>query len=399
MFPVKTIHRRTLLKAGLALSLVPSLGWAQSQGPIKVGSITPLTGGGASYGGRMRDAIAAVVDSVNGAGGIAGRQVVLVSEDDQTNPEAGVRSARKLIDVDEVVAIMGVWASSVTTAIAPLCWESKTMVLCTSGSNSITLLPHQGYVVRTEPGSDLWADKIAGFAAAEGAKKPAYLGVQTPFAEPMSKRIAELNKNNGLDSVTVIYEADKNSYRSEVNQIMDAGADFIYLAGYSPDTIVVLRDLYRAGFNGKLLSQNYTLDTTLLEALPAEVTEGVFAIGAVTPEDSPGFASAKALLKTDQIDPYVAQAFDHANLVMLALGASASQNGEGIRDNLRAISQGDGQVVGSAVEGLKLLAEGKKVNFDGASGELAFNDIGDITSFTARIDVIKNKQYQPYKTM
>ncbi len=62
---------------------------------------------------------------VNAAGGVLGRQIQLVSEDDQTNPEAAVRAARKLIDVDKVAAIMGTWASAVTTAVAPLCWESQ----------------------------------------------------------------------------------------------------------------------------------------------------------------------------------------------------------------------------------------------------------------------------------
>ncbi len=59
---------------------------------------------------------------MNAAGGVLGRRIELLGEDDQTNPEAGVRAARKLIDVDKVSAIIGTWASAVTTAVAPLCW-------------------------------------------------------------------------------------------------------------------------------------------------------------------------------------------------------------------------------------------------------------------------------------
>ncbi len=111
--------------------------------PIKLATLTPLTGAGGSYGPVMAKVAAAVVEEVNKAGGVIGRRVVLVSEDDQTNPEAGVRAARKLIDVDKVAAIMGTWASSVTTAVAPLCWESKTFLCTVSGADSITQLPHQ----------------------------------------------------------------------------------------------------------------------------------------------------------------------------------------------------------------------------------------------------------------
>ena len=96
-----------------------------------------------------------MVEEVNAAGGVLGRRIELVSEDDQTNPEAAVRAARKLIDVDKVSAIMGTWASSVTTAVAPLCWESKTFLSTVSGADTITQLPHQGYLIRTQPNTKL----------------------------------------------------------------------------------------------------------------------------------------------------------------------------------------------------------------------------------------------------
>src|SRR3954451_23489633 len=101
------LHRRTLLAAA---ALAPLAARAQD-GPIVLGSLTPLTGAGGAYGPSMRDVIAAVIKQVNEAGGVLGRQVRLVSEDDQTNPDAGVSAARKLIDVDKVSAIIGTWAS------------------------------------------------------------------------------------------------------------------------------------------------------------------------------------------------------------------------------------------------------------------------------------------------
>src|SRR5947209_18328323 len=79
------LHRRTLLAAA---ALAPLAARAQ-EGSIVLGSLTPLTGAGGSYGPAMRDVIAAVIKQVNDAGGVLGRQVRLVSEDDQTNPDAG----------------------------------------------------------------------------------------------------------------------------------------------------------------------------------------------------------------------------------------------------------------------------------------------------------------------
>ncbi len=133
--------------------------------------LTPLTGAGGFDGPRMLRAMQAVANEVNDAGGVLGRQVELVVEDDQTNPEAAVRAARKLIEVDEVPVIMGTWASAVTAAVAPVCWESKTFLTTVSGADSITLLPHQGYLIRTQPNNHLQAQKHAEFIAGLGAKR------------------------------------------------------------------------------------------------------------------------------------------------------------------------------------------------------------------------------------
>src|SRR5258708_610897 len=126
-----SIGRRTAPLTRVAAVAAPAVVRAQGE-PIKIATLTPLTGAGGPYGPTMAKAAAAVVEAVNSAGGVLGRKVVLVSEDDQTSPEPAVRAARKLIDVDKVSAIMGTWASSVTTAVAPLCWESKTPLFTVS---------------------------------------------------------------------------------------------------------------------------------------------------------------------------------------------------------------------------------------------------------------------------
>ena len=139
----KTLSRRMLLGAGLAATALPSRLLAQGE-PLRLGVLTPLTGAGAFDGPRMLKAIRSVVDEVNAGGGLLGRRIELQVEDDQTNPDAAVRAARKLIDIDKIPVIMGTWASAVTTAVAPLCWESKTFLTTVSGADSITKLPHQG---------------------------------------------------------------------------------------------------------------------------------------------------------------------------------------------------------------------------------------------------------------
>ena len=112
------VTRRKILKGAAAAAAgvaLPVQAYAAGEA-VKVGILTPLTGAGGADGPRMLKAMQAVFDEVNKAGGVDGRMFQTVVEDDQTNPEAAVRAARKLIEVDKVPIIMGTWASAVVPA-------------------------------------------------------------------------------------------------------------------------------------------------------------------------------------------------------------------------------------------------------------------------------------------
>jgi branched-chain amino acid transport system substrate-binding protein len=376
------ISRRAFLEGGaaaLALGVAPGVARAQG-GVIRLGTLTPLTGAGGNYGPSMLKAMQWVAGEINAAGGVLGKKVELVSEDDQTNPEAGVRAARKLIDVDRVTAVMGTWASAVTTAVAPLCWESKTFLTTVSGSDTITLLPHQGYLVRTQPNTQLQGRKFAEFMVSVGSKRVAILAVQAPFALPTQKIVGEELKKRGAELVAaIVYDKDKATFRSEIDQVLKARPDMIYLNGYTPDVTVVLKDLFRAGYTGARIAQAYAVNAKLLGSLPAEVTDGTYTIAPSPHIDSTGYRRLAKALGSDDLDPYSCQTHDHVSLVCLAIAhARGEATGTAVKDHVRKISQGAGARVDSAVEGLKLLAQGKAVNFEGASGPCEFNEIGDI---------------------
>ena len=383
------LTRRGLLAASAALA-APAIVRAQGA-PLLLGVLTPLTGAGGYDGPRMLKAIQAVAEQVNGAGGLLGRKVVFSIEDTQTNPEAAVRAARKLVDVDKVPVIMGTWASAVTTAVAPVCWESKTFLTTTSGADNITKLPHQGYLIRTQPNNYLQGAKHAEFMAGTRAKRVGVMSIQSPFAQPTQDRVQEVLGQHGSAMVAgLIYEKDKTSYRSEVDQILRAKPDMIYLNGYTPDVTVVLRDLYRAGYDGGRFTQSYALTSKTVEALPKEVTEGTYTVQPSADVGSPAYADAIKLLGEPNPDSYETQAVDWMSLVALSIARSKGVTGTAIRDTVRRVSQGDGTKVYTAVDGLAALGKGGEVNYEGASGPCDFTDIGDIQDCKFRYLVVKN---------
>lgn len=383
------IARRTLLAASMA---APWARAARAQAaPLVLGTLTPLTGAGGSYGPGMRDMVAAVVRVANEAGGVLGRPVRLISEDDQTNPDAAVRAARKLIDVDRVNAIIGTWASAVTTAVAPLCWESKTFLTTVSGSDTITQLPHGGYLVRTQPNSVLQGTAFVRLARKLGVKRPYYLGPQTPYAEPTVRAMNKEFAQNGIVMGSTIYDPQKPSYRSEVDAALRGLPDAILAGGYISDTAVLLRDLYRAGFKGQIMSFGYAVNEKFVADQPKEATEGVWAMSPAPETDGAAYKTAAALSGRAVLDTYSAQVFDQTVLVLLAAQLAGEASGTAVKDAIRRVSQGDGPKVTDVLQGLAALKDGAQaLDYDGASGPCTFDASGDISAVRFRYDRVQD---------
>src|SRR5207244_1968570 len=239
-------------------------------------------------------------------------------------------------------AALAVTGLSASGAVAPLCWESKTFLTTVSGADSITLLPHQGYLIRTQPNGHLQATKLGEFLLTLKVKRVYVMSAQTPYALPVQKRVAEVLAAGGSEVVGgLVYDRDKATYRSEIDQALKARPDMIFVNGYTPDVTVVLKELFKAGYNGGKVAPAFAVNQKLLSALPAEVTEGTYTWAPSQSPDSDAYKRLSKALGTDDIDPYSCQTHDHVSLVLLAIAhAKGEATGTAIRDHVRKISQG-----------------------------------------------------------
>jgi len=393
--PSRLITRRNALLAGAGAIAAPFVittpGFGQT-GPIKIAGLVSLTGSGSPFGPNNRIAHQAVVDQVNAAGGLLGRKLEYLSEDDQTNAEAGIRGARKLIDVDKVQALLSVWASAVGTAVLPLCWENKVMMLAISAADSLAALPHQGYFVRTQPHTELQGKEFGRFILAQNAKSVYLIMPQTPFTETVFKAIRDTVEPKGVKVGTAIIDNKKNSFRSEIDEMMRANPDIFMMGGYLAENIVMAKDLFRSGYKGKVMGFAYGITPAFIEGAGKEAAEGIFSIADPSPAfNSPAYSKLKALVKKDQLDTFQCQAYDHANLAILSMAKGKEASGTAIRDNIRKITNNDsGVVVDNALDGLKLIAEGKEIKYSGASGPCKFADNGNIIQVAFRTAQVKD---------
>ena len=382
------VTRREVLKTGAAAAAalianqpVPSR--AQSKEPIPIGTLCPLTGAGGAYGPDMQKAIVSVAERINKGGGIHGRPIQLFHEDSQTNPEAAVRAARKLIDVNKVVALMSTFASAVTLAVKPLAVESKVFYISVSGADAVTEGNHGGYIARTQPNTKLQGQVYGKWVVSRKEwKRVALMTLQTPFAVPFGDNFTATVKSAGLTVTdSLIYEDKKASYRSEITRVLATNPELIMLLGYTPDSVVMAKELFRAAYKGAVLGPAFAINAKFVEGAGAEVAEGVWAIDPAPSFDSPAYKQFAAAVPQADKNPYAPQSWDHMTLVGLALAARRGEaSGTAIKENLRTISNPPGTAVTSYEDGARLLAEGKKINYEGASGSCDFDAIGDILS-------------------
>src|SRR5262249_9561135 len=181
------------------------------------------------------------------------------------------------------------------------------------------------------------------------------------------ERLGEVLKERGSQLAgALIYDKDKTTYRSEVDQALRARPDLVYLNGYAPDVTIVLRDLYRAGYAGARFSQSYAVTAKVVESLPPEVTEGTYIVQPSADVGSPAYQLAAKRLGIPEPDSYECAATDWMSLTCLAIARAREATGTAVRDIIRKISQGSGTKVHSAVEGLALIAKGGEINYEGA---------------------------------
>lgn len=380
-------NRRTLLKAGTiiaATACFPMTAFAQPANELVVGSLVPVTGAGAPYGGNMLKAIQIAVDEVNQAGGAAGRKIRLISEDSQTQPQAAVLAAKKLIEINKVDAIIGTWASGVTLAVMPLTDEANIIEMNVSGAPSISTLDKKNLVWRFQATNDRFGRAFAQIAEKNGYKRPATMAFNNASGRGNTDGfIKAWEAKNGKVLANVVYEPNRPSYRSELQQVLATNPDVIVMGSYLPDTTIILREWYQSGSNNAWIIPGWAANPDLVKALGNDVTNGLISVDTVSNSESDSYKllNEKYQKETggDLADNvYAAMAYDMViSFALAAHKAGSEASSQQISDKVADVSNPPGTKVYSYAEGIKLLDAGQDIDYEGASSVLNFDEFGD----------------------
>jgi branched-chain amino acid transport system substrate-binding protein len=381
-----TTTRRILLASGAGLLAAPRLVRAQAE-TIRIGALNPVTGAGSPYGGGMQKTILAAVEAVNSAGGVNGRRIEVFSEDSQTSPQAAVLAAKKLIEVNRVRAILGTWSSGVSLAVIPLANDADIILMHTSGAPALSTPPAnaKGLGYRFQATNDRFGRAFAEIAQREGFKRPATMAFNNASGigntEGFRKAWAAKGNQNGEH---VVYEPSQPSYRAELLRVLNSRPDVIVTGSYLPDTTILLREWFQTGTPVKWIIPAWAANPDLVRALGPAVTEGIIAVDSVSNEGSPAYTAYDAAYRRAAGQPgssnvYAAMAWDMVNSLALAVEHAKSFETAAINAAIRKVANPPGDAVGTFAEAKAAIAAGKKVNFEGASSVLDFDELGDVT--------------------
>lgn len=384
-----TTNRRQFigtLGAASALIAAPSVLRAQPQGVFRIGALCPVTGAGAPYGSGMQKMITAAAEIVNAAGGAAGRKIEVVSEDTQTSPQAGVLAAKKLIDVNKVQAILGTWSSGVSLAVVPLTNDANIILMNTSGAPALSVPPAnaKGLSYRFQATNDRFGRAFAEICAKEGFKRPATMAFNNASGIGNTEGFRKAWEAKGNKVVAnVVYEPNQPSYRSELQKVLAANPDVIVTGSYLSDTTIIMREWFQSGQPVKWIIPGWAANPDLVKATGPEVVEGVISVDSISNETAPSFKAyaevyEKATGRSGQSNIFSAMTWDMVHSLALAIEAAGSTETAAINAKIREVSNPDGTKVYSYAEGKEALKKGK-INFEGASSVLDFDQYGDVS--------------------
>ena len=356
--------------ATLALSL-PLQAHAEN---VNIGVLLGFTGPIESLSPDMAAGAEIAINEVNNSGQFMNGMTINAVRGDSTCVDASAASAtaERMITAEKVVAIMGADCSGVTTAVLQNVAIANGVVMISPSATSpgLSTVEDNGLFFRTSPSDARQGEVLADIMVKRGISSAAITYTNNDYGKGLADSISSnFEAKGGQVTLIAAHEDGKGDYSAEVAALAQAGGDVLVVAGYLDQggKGVIQSALDSGAFDTFVLPDGMVGDS-LVEAIGADLN-GSF--GSLPKSEGEGAALFANVLEVNaQKDgPYVAQSYDAAALIMLAMQASQSTNSQEFKDAVFGVANAPGVKImpGNLAEGLRILAEGGEINYVGAT--------------------------------
>lgn len=345
--------------------------------PVPIGSILALTGPAASYGEMMQRGLKLAESEINSSGGVSGKQLQLAIEDSEFSAAKAVSAFQKLVAVQKVKIIVGITGSKIALPVAEAAKSEKCLIV-DALSTAPALTERGGPRYFRVIASDTLAGKYnTDWAIEEGMKKPAIIYVEDEWGASYRNAIQAYIKARGFsDPLIEGVAAGSREFRAQVQKVKDSGADVVFLLTYSNEGAPFVQQLREAGVASKVYGSD-NLSSPEFVAVGATVIEGVRVALPLPSEGADYDEFVKRFKAKFGMDPDVNALKSYDALNVAAKGI---------------------QEAGVDPEKIAQYFHSSNFSYRGISGEIRFDQNGDLVSQQYRRLVYGNGSLVPWKS-
>jgi branched-chain amino acid transport system substrate-binding protein len=344
------IHKRDVLLFGSLAILATLLSGCGGSGgtSILVGEFASLTGKEATFGISAHEGTKLAIEEINAAGGLLGKPVQLLTEDDQSKAGEPANVVNKLISKDGVVAVLGEVASSRSLEAAPICQQSGVPMISPASTNpKVTetgdyifrvcfIDPFQGTVMANFASKTLKAKKVAVFT-----------DVKSDYSKGLAKFFKEgFVKAGGQIAAELDFNSGDKDFKAQLTAIKSAAPDAVFVPGYYTEVALICIQAKQLGialpFFGGDGWESQTLVTIGGQAVEGHYFSTHYAADAPTPKITAFVDAYKKQYNGKVPDAMAALGYDSAMFLADAIKRSGSTDGATLRDALAATTQFEG---------------------------------------------------------
>ena len=329
----------------LALIAAGSAIFAQDE--IVIGEYASLTGGSASFGQSSHKGTALAIDEINAAGGVLGKKLKLITEDDQSQAGQPATIVRKLISQDKAVAILGEVASSKSLEAAPICQQNKIPMISPASTNP-KVTEVGDYIFRVCFIDPFQGTVMSKFAQSKGWKN---IAVLTDVKQDYSVGLAEFFIKDFKESGGQIVKEQKYStgdkdFKPQLTSIKAAKPDAVFVPGYYAEASLIAKQARLLGIKVPLLGGDGWVGDSLLKVAGNALDGSFFSCHFSSDDKSPvvqGFVEKfKAKYSGETPDDMAALGYDSAMILADAIKRAGSTEPDKLREAIAATKDHQG---------------------------------------------------------
>ena len=379
---------RLILVAGLMIGAAACDDGAPEEprgsGPMKIGLMLNYSGAPETAADRKR-AFDLAIRHINEAGGVLGMPVEGVEADSTRDPQLGVEAARRLAEVEGVHAIVGPTASVIALPVAEMVAGSAGVPTISPSATSpqLTLAADDGYFFRTALSDTAQGPVLAGVTSERGFDNVGLVYIDDPYGQGLARSFEE-SWDGQLRSVPV--DRQQTTHIAELQESASAGAQALVVITFEQQALAIVREALEEGIYTQFVFGDAAKRLSLVTEIGGERLGDMYGTAGAPAPDNDATAAWETAFKDAYGGPpqltYVKEIYDATVALALAAQAAGSLDGAAIRDQLRTVGSPPGEIVlgtpDGVAEGLRLLAAGRQIDYEGAANSLDWDENGDL---------------------